>query len=105
MGDKRLPRAASWVIAVTLYPAVAPTVFGQTSGATQKPSPPAKQWKLDVSASDPIMITLKAENAPLEQVARALADQLGAPVVLSPTMKKLNWLCANWRHRGTLITS
>jgi hypothetical protein len=45
-------------------------------------------WNLKVTKGTPRMMTLKAKNAPLRDVAAELSKKVGAPVLLSPLMQK-----------------
>jgi hypothetical protein len=69
---------------------LAPTAFGQSNAQKQggpEQSPQIPHWSVAVSKGEPLRVTLRAEDAPLERVATAVADKLGAPVVLSQLMK------------------
>jgi hypothetical protein len=45
-------------------------------------------WRLVVSKGSPTMVTLKAKDAPLTEIAAELGKKLKTPVVLSPLMQK-----------------
>lgn len=47
-------------------------------------------WRLRISRQTPQTFTLKAENAPVEEIAQELGRRLNVTVSLSPVMKKRN---------------
>jgi hypothetical protein len=58
------------------------------NGATERSSAPATpSWRVKVSKSTPVTLTLLANDAPLTEVASEIGRQLGVPVFLSPVMK------------------
>jgi hypothetical protein len=68
----------------------APTKKSDPPKAAAKESAGDEQpvWNLKVTKGTPRMMTLKAKNAPLRDVAAELSKKLGAPVLLSPLMQK-----------------
>jgi len=92
-------------LVVTFFASVcacALTVGAQgTAKQTEAKTPPAAAakppqsktkgaWRLRISKQTPQTFTLKAENAPLEEIAQELGRRLNVTVALSPVMKKRN---------------
>jgi hypothetical protein len=91
-----------------MLPLLAAFAVAQSPAARPQPPPPAPAkksdppkaaakesagdeqpaWNLKVTKGTPRMMTLKAKNAPLRDVAAELSKKLGAPVLLSPLMQK-----------------
>jgi hypothetical protein len=83
------------IVALLLFAAAA---TAQTPAAPQPTAQPPKvappkgasqpSWRLVVSKASPTMVTLKAKDAPLSEIAAELGKKLKTPVVLSPLMQK-----------------
>jgi hypothetical protein len=91
--------AALAVAASAQSPAPKPAPASPQTPASNKQTTPAKTdaqngapqqpgWKLRVSKETPTMLSLKAKDAQLKEIAAELSRKLKTPVVLSPLMQK-----------------
>jgi hypothetical protein len=81
------------VLALVAVAAVAQTPAPKAEAAPQKGAAAQKgaaqpSWHLVVSKESPTIITLKAKEAPLTEIAAALSKKLKTPVILSPLMQR-----------------
>ncbi|HEV2706141.1 MAG TPA: DUF4974 domain-containing protein [Pyrinomonadaceae bacterium] len=87
-----------WACVFALTPTAAAQGSPQTEAKTPADTADAKAqqakrkatWRLRISRQTPQTFTLKAENAPLEEIAQELGRRLNVNVALSPVMKKRN---------------
>lgn len=87
-GNNRWVRAMV-MVAVALS---AGTVYGraqqQGSTAERKPQQARPAWRVRVTSHLPVIVSLRAVDAPMTEIAAELGRQLSVPVVLSPLMQK-----------------
>jgi hypothetical protein len=82
------------IFALSLFAAAAvaqtpvPQPTGQPPKVVEQKGPPQPSWRLVVSKGSPTMVTLKAKDAPLTEIAAELGKKLKTSVVLSPLMQK-----------------
>lgn len=79
------------LLALGLLLCLAGSLSAQTlrerKGQSEKKTQPEKNWKLEITDSQPVLVSLRAEQASVSEIAAALGRKLGATVTVSPALR------------------
>jgi hypothetical protein len=89
-GQRTTPRTQTNAPATQAKPAATPTTAQApaANGAAAKPKDTKATWQLKISKGQPQLFSLKADHAPVAEIAAELNRRLKVPVMLSPVMEK-----------------